>query len=123
VIGEGKGYRLFQIQKTGNRHLVDVRPVETLPDSNLIEDVLIISVTELIARKVISYHSRKGQPKAGTDWRDLAMLLLKFPELKTEEGTISETLRSIGANEESMNAWRELVEQEISLPDDEDEFD
>ena len=27
-IGEGRGYRLYQTQKTGNRHLVDVRPVE-----------------------------------------------------------------------------------------------
>lgn len=123
VIGEGRGYRLFQIQKTGNRHLVDVRPVETMPDSNLIEDVLIISVTELIARKVLSYHSRKGQPKSFSDMRDLAMLLLTFPELKTEEGAISETLHTIGADKETMNAWRELVAQEISLPDDESEFD
>src|SRR5713226_7458039 len=29
-IGEGRGYRLFQIQKSGNRHLVDVRPVDSL---------------------------------------------------------------------------------------------
>jgi len=28
----------------------------------------------LIAHKVIAYHARRGQPKAGTDWRDLAML-------------------------------------------------
>src|SRR5437773_6215459 len=25
-IGEGRGYRLFQVQKSGNRHLVDLRP-------------------------------------------------------------------------------------------------
>ncbi len=123
IIGEGKGYRLFQIQKTGNRHLVDLRPVESLPDAKRIEDVLIISVTELIARKVNSYVSRKGQPKSFSDMRDLAMLLLTFPELKTEEGAVNETLRSIGVNEEVMNAWRELVAQEINLPDDEDEFD
>lgn len=123
MIGEGKGYRLFQIQKTGNRHLVDLCPVESLPEAKRIEDILIISLPELIARKVISYISRKGQPKAGTDWRDLAMLLLTFPELKTEEGKVSETLRSIGAGREAINAWRELVKQEISLPNDEDEFD
>ena len=29
----------------------------------------------------------------------------------------------IGAKEEVMTAWRELVAQEISLPDDEDEFE
>lgn len=122
IIGEGKGYRLFQIQKTGNRHLVDLRSVKTLPEAERIEDVLIISVTELIARKVISYQSRKGKPKAFSDMRDLAMLLLTFPELKTEQGAVSEALQTIGANEESINAWRELVKQELSLPDDEDEF-
>src|SRR5919204_213468 len=30
-VGEGRGYRIFQVRKTGNRHLVDVRPIETLP--------------------------------------------------------------------------------------------
>ena len=42
--------------------------------------------------KVVSYHARRGQPKAGTDWRDLAMLLLTFPELKNEMGAVSEEL-------------------------------
>jgi hypothetical protein len=31
-VGEGRGYRVFQVRKAGNRHLVDVRPVETLPE-------------------------------------------------------------------------------------------
>src|SRR5260370_21625894 len=39
VVAKEKGYRLFQIQKTGNRHLVDVRPVEFLPESTTVEDV------------------------------------------------------------------------------------
>src|SRR6266850_7954943 len=88
VIGAGKGYRLFQIQKPRNRHLVDLRPAESLPSAERIEDVLVIYHPELIAYKVISYHPRRGQPKAGTDWRDLAMLLLKFPELKQEQGAV-----------------------------------
>src|SRR5204862_2768864 len=49
VIGEGKGYRVFQIRKHGNRHLVDVRPVTSLPASQRIEDVLVASPAELIA--------------------------------------------------------------------------
>jgi len=122
VIGEGKGYRLIQIQKTGNRHLLDVRFIESLPRAQRIEDILVISPPESIARKVMSYHSRRGQPKSGTDWRDLAMLFLAFPELKRGSGTVSETLQSLGANEEVMSAWRELVAQEIRLPDEEDEF-
>ena len=43
IIGEGKGYRLFQIQKPRNRHLVDVRTAESLPHAERIEDVLVMS--------------------------------------------------------------------------------
>ncbi len=122
VIGGGKGYRLFQIQKSGNRHLVDLRPAESLPRAERIEDVLVISPPELIAHKVISYHARRGQPKAGTDWRDLAMLLLKFPELKQEPGAVGEILKSIGVKEDVMQTWRELIAQELIEPEDDDEF-
>lgn len=122
VIGEGKGYRLFQMQKTGNRHLVDLRPVASLPDSQSIEDIRVLTPPELIAYKVISYNARRGKPKAGTDWRDLAMLLLTFPELKSESGAVSEKLRSLAASEEVMKEWQDLVFQKIALPDDDDEF-
>lgn len=30
-VSQGRGYRLFQVQKPVNRHLVDVRAVESLP--------------------------------------------------------------------------------------------
>ena len=123
VIGEGKGYRLFQMQKTGNRHLVDLRPVATLPESQTIEDIRVVTPPELIAHKVISYNARRGNPKAGTDWRDLAMLLLAFPDLKSESGAVSEKLRLLTASEEVMNEWRDLVSQKISLPEDDAEFD
>jgi hypothetical protein len=123
VIGAGKGYRLFQIHKPRNRHLVDLRPAESLPRAERIEDVLVMSPPELIAHKVISYHARRGQPKAGTDWRDLAMLLLTFPELKREEGSVSEALKSIGAKEEVMKSWSELVTQKITEPEDDGEFE
>jgi hypothetical protein len=123
VIGEGKGYRVFQIQKTGNRHLVDVRSVETLPISQRIADVLIVSPSELIALKVVSYHTRRGRPKAFSDRRDLAMLLLAFPELKKESGPVENSLKSLGVSEEVFNSWRELVAEEIAQPNDDDEFD
>ena len=123
VVGEGKGYRVFQIQKSGNRHLVDVRPVTALPTSQRIEDILVISPPELIARKVVSYYSRRGNPKAFSDMRDLAMLLLAFPDLKNELGAVGEALKSLSVKEEVMNAWRDLVAEEISQPNDEDKFD
>src|SRR2546430_17681796 len=123
VIGAGKGYRLFQIQKPSNRHLIDVRTAESLPHAERIEDVLVMSPPELIAHKVIAYRSRRGQPKAGTDWRDLAMLLLTFPELKKEEGAVSEALKSLSAKDDVMKTWRELVAQEISDSEDDGEFE
>src|SRR2546425_10301851 len=123
VIGAGKGYRLFQIQKPTNRQLVDVRPAESLPHAERIEDVLVMSPPELIAHKVISYHARRGQPKAGTDWRDLAMLLLTFPELKQEQEAVSKALKSAGVEEETMKTWSESVAQELIEPDDDGEFE
>jgi hypothetical protein len=120
---DGKGYRLFQIQKPRNRHLVDLRAVESLPHAERIEDVLVTSPPDLIAQKVISYHARRGQPKAGTDWRDLAMLLLTFPELKKEQGAVSKALISTGAKDDVMKSWRQLVAQEIAEPDDDGEFE
>jgi len=123
LIGAGKGYRLFQIQKPRNRHLVDVRNAGFLPHAERIEEVLVMSPPELIAHRVIAYHERRGQPKAGTDWRDLAMLLLTFPELKKEQGAVSEALESIGVKGDVMQTWRVLVAQRLVEPDDDSEFE
>ena len=122
-VAKAKGYRLFQIQKSGNRHLVDVRNVETLPESQAVEGILVPLPAELIARKASSYHARRGQPKGFSDMRDLAVLFLTFPTLKSESGPVLEALRSIGASEDVLHTWRELVAQEISSPDDDSEFD
>ena len=121
-VGKGQGYRLYQVQKSGNRHLVDVRSVETLPPAQRIAQVLVVSPPELIAYKVIAYSNRRGQPKSGTDWRDLAMLLLAFPELKRDTGPVADRLHAAGAGPELLAIWQELVVQEISPADEDDEF-
>jgi Nucleotidyl transferase AbiEii toxin, Type IV TA system len=121
-IGKGRGYRLYQVQKSGNRHLVDLRPVETVPSAQRIEQVLVATPAELIASKVIAYHQRRGNPKSGTDWRDLAMLLLTFPELKRESGPVVDRLQAAHADSAVRNIWKELVAQEIRPPDEDDEF-
>jgi hypothetical protein len=77
---------------------------------------------ELIANKVIAYHQRRGKPKSGTDWRDLAMLLLTFPELKRDPGPIVDCLRAAGADSKVLAVWKELVAQEIRPADEDDEF-
>src|SRR3989304_6051494 len=77
-VADGRGYRIYQIQKTGNRHLVDIRLVQSLPPSQRIARVLVALPEELIALKVIAYHQNRVQRKARTDSRDVAMLLLAF---------------------------------------------
>lgn len=121
-VAEGRGYRLYQIQKSGNRHLVDIRLVATLPPSRRIAEVLVATPEELIALKVIAYHMRRGQPKSGTDWRDIAMLLLAFPDLKQESGPVKERLMAENAGDGAMKLWEDLVRQEIQTSHEEDEF-
>jgi hypothetical protein len=122
-VAKAKGYRLFQIQKSGNRHLVDVRSVAELPKANLIQEISIAAPAELIAQKVFSYHARQGQPKGFSDMRDLAMLFLTFPELKTESGAVLDALRALDANNDMIQTWRELVTQEIREPTPDSEFE
>ena len=121
-IGQGKGYRLFQVQKPHNRHLVDVRSVEILPSAQRMADVLVLAPAELIASKVMAYYRRRGQPKSGTDWRDLAMLLLAFPEFKRDQSLVADCLRTAGAEPAILTLWKELVAQEIHSEDEEGEF-
>jgi hypothetical protein len=122
TVREGLGYRIYQMQKTGNRHLVDVRPVQSLPTSLVVEGVQVLTPVELVAYKVLSYSARRGKPKAGTDWRDLAMLLLQFPELKTDAGPVRDQLLTLGAKAEALACWHQLLAEEITPESDEEEF-
>lgn len=121
-VREGLGFRIYQVQKPENRHLVDIRPVDELPPAKRVNKVLVVTPEELIAGKVMAWVRRQGKPKAGTDWRDLAMLLLTFPELKTVDGPVMDRLIASGAGKAVVAAWKKLVAQEISPEDEEDEF-
>jgi len=123
-VKEGTGYRIYQVRKPKNRHLVDVRMIRTLPPTKRVDEVLVLTPVELIAGKVMAMTQRKGKPKAGSDWRDLAKLLLMFPEMKTESGTVRQRLEAAiadGANSAVLKTWQDLVQQEI-LPEDDDDF-
>ncbi len=122
TVRDGIGYRLYQRVQPKNRHLVDLRSVEKLPATQRIDGVLVLTPTNIIAGKVTAYYQRRGRPKAGTDWRDIAHLLLKFPELKTEEGPVKERLEAEGARQEVLAIWQQLVAEEILPEEDEDEF-
>lgn len=121
TVKAGKGYRLYQSQKSGSRHLVDIRQVATLPPAQRIEQIWVMSPTALVVSKVISYYQRRGKPKAGTDWRDLAMLLLSFPELKQASGPVLAGLQAASANEKILGLWQDIVDTEIQAESDEDD--
>src|SRR5688572_16287216 len=122
AVREGLGYRIFQLRKPKNRHLVDLRPVAVLPPSQRVEGVLVLTPPDLIASKVISYYGRRGKPKSGTDWRDLAMLLLQFPQLKSKEGAVRYRLTSAGADVGVLQAWDDIVAQPIAPEGEDAEF-
>jgi hypothetical protein len=120
---KGIGYRIVQVREPENRHLVDVRPVTSLPPSQLVQEVLVLRPPELICRKVIGMVHRTCAANRCMDQADLFRLLLTFPELKVEGGPVSERLRAADASEKEKAAWKELVAQEILPEDDDDKFD
>jgi hypothetical protein len=121
-VRDGVGFRLYQLAKPKNRHLVDVRPVDFLPPTERIDGVLVVTPAEVIAGKVLSCVRRKGKPKSFTDRRDLAHMLLRFPEFKVAEGVIQKRLAAQGADEQVLAFWRELVAEEIAPEEEDDEF-
>lgn len=123
TVREGIGYRLYQLAKPKNRHLVDIRPVEKLPESQRIAGVLVVSPLEVTAGKVLSCVRRMGKPKSFTDRRDLAYLLLQFPQLKDPDGPVLARLVELGADEQVLSFWRQLAVEEVLPEDDADEFE
>jgi hypothetical protein len=119
MVKEGIGYRIYQVRRPKNRHLVDVRPVAEFPPTRRVRKVLVVSPPELIANKVMSMVNRRRKRKGIMDEADLNILLLTFPDLKTEEGPVAERLQAAGAAPAVMAAWKDLVAQEIE-PEDED---
>ena len=117
-----KGLRIYQVRKEGNRHLVDVRIEKEFPANQAIEQIKVLTPVELIASKVISYDSRRGTPKSGTDWRDVTMLLLKFPELKVADGEVFDTLVRRRADENALGFWNDLVDMDLSVEDEDNDL-
>lgn len=115
----GRGFRVYQLRKSSNRHLVDVRQTDALPSSQRFGRIQVIAPVELIAMKVMSLVHRAGRPKAGTDLVDVQRLLLAFPELKSEAGPVTTQLRNMSAGGEILSRWCEIVHAPIEPDEDE----
>ncbi len=119
AVADGKGFRIYRIRSEGNRHLIDLRMISEFPATETIEVILVLSPVELLASKAISYYSRKGKPKAGTDYRDLGMLLLRFPELKEK---VSEILQSKNVGDAVLETWAEIARHDFQFEDEDEDL-
>ena len=48
------------------------------------------------------------------------MLLLTFPDLKTDRGAVRQRLEAAGADDATMASWQQIVTEPIVPPADED---
>ncbi len=114
-----KGLRIYQVRKKGNRHLIDVRLIEKFPEMEIVEEIQVLSPLELIISKVISFQSRYGKPKSWTDRRDIAVLLLRFSELKE---IVAENLRAKNVGEAVLKVWAEISEENFQFEDEDEDL-
>jgi hypothetical protein len=121
-VAKGHGFRIYQLREPKNRHLADVRQVQDFPPTRVVAEVRVPTPEDLIAQKLLAYIARRGQPKSGTDWRDLTILLLTYPQLKAETGAVLERLLAAQADAVALAEWKRVVAMEIRPADDSDEF-
>jgi hypothetical protein len=121
VVAPALAYRIYQVRKPRNRHLVDIRQVEMLPPFRVIEGVRVVTPEELTAMKIVSMAARRGRPKELSDRLDVRRLLLALPDLKRDVGAVSERLHGMGAPTDALALWREIVREPV-VADQDDEW-
>jgi hypothetical protein len=118
----GLAFRVYQLRKPKNRHLVDLRKTARLPEHQVIEGVRVVSPAELVAMKSISIAERRGREKELSDRLDLARLLRTFPALRADETDIAARITRLGGAATALDAWREAVASPLEPePDDVDD--
>jgi hypothetical protein len=117
-IGDG-AFRVYQLRKPKNRHLVDVRQVAELPEFRTVEGARVAVPSELVARKVLSMVERGGKEKGISDRLDVHRLLNTFADLREDDGVVASRLQSLGAGEAALALWRTLIQERFE-PDAED---
>ena len=120
VVAHGNGFRIYQLQPGKNRHLVDVRQVDEMPRTEMVEGVPVVSAPDLIVMKLASYVARRNTDKGLTDRVDLHRLLMAFPRFRSDSsGPVVERLRS-GGSRELWTAWLEILSERIVRSDDDE---
>src|SRR5204862_495453 len=70
-VRDGIGFRVYQLRKPKNRHLIDVRPVAVLPPHQLVEEVPVLTPPVLAGSKVLSMVNRANTVEGTFDRGDL----------------------------------------------------
>ena len=118
AVEQSPNRRVYQLRKDeGNRHLADIRQVVTLPPFREIAGIPVLEIVPLVVGKLIASYRRRGRPRSLTDARDLAVLLLAFPALKSDAGPVAELLAT--EDPEIVAEWKAWVHREI-LPEEDD---
>ena len=116
-----EGFRVYQVRKPKNRHLIDVRQVSELPDHQSMGGVSVIAPLALAAMKVIAIAGRKGREKELSDRLDLQRLLNVFPELRTPAGGVAGLLRSGQVQSSTIDLWTTLSSERFEPDSDLDD--
>ena len=119
-VASGRGFRVYQVQKPTNRHLVDLRQVDKLPAYQLNDGIQVVAPLELIVLKVIGMSARRHTPKGFTDHADLMRLLLKYPTYKTSPHLVADLLQQHSADPQAQQVWQEIALQDFQANDDEE---
>ena len=119
VVAQGKGFRIYQLRAGKNRHLVDLRQVDELPQTQRISGVCVVSAPDLVVMKLASFVARRNTDKGISDRLDLHRLLLAFPHFRSVvSGPVVGRLR--GASPDVWAAWQEILSERIERSDDDE---
>ena len=121
----GKAFDLVQRRVIAVPRFVRVRSVVALPPARWIEEILVIIPEELTAERVVACYRHRRTPTEGTDVRDIAVLLLKFPALQREVGPVRDRLEASiteGISPGVRDLWLQIVQRRFEPDDPEAKF-
>jgi hypothetical protein len=117
-VANGRGFRIYQLRKDQNRHLVDVRSVDALPTSQEIDGVMVVRPEDLVILKLQGLVARRNTDKGLSDRLDLHRMLLTYPEYRATSGPIFKRLHD--ATPEVRAAWVEILAERIDRANDDE---
>ena len=118
TVAGGSGFRVYQLRPEKNRHLVDVRQVDELPDAERVDGIQVVAPADLVVMKLVSFVARRSTDKGISDRLDLHRMLLAFPEFRKPRSAVFKLLddASVGVR----GAWAEILSEQINRSDDDE---